>query len=390
MHTFGKYLFIIGLLFISNAAATAQKKGARVQKKVLAKNDSGQASISFNEILPSTAHLVFVDSIVVDRNKFIDYIPLSKDCGTIRPTAEVLKSNTGYSKSSFAYVNEFGDKCFYNDSTKNGHSELFTTEKLAGKWQRGRLVSEFGNDYEDVNYPYLMPDGITLYFSAKNKSNSLGGRDIYVTRLNTDSMTFYKPENLGLPYNSSANDYCCIIDDLNSIGWLVTDRHQAAGKVCIYTFIPSDDRWTEIQPNMPQKKLEAIARITKISDTWTDNKAVAEAKARVEKLQATDALATNGKGNISFVVNDKTTYTNSSQFKSATDKKMFDENETLKASLKKDYDELDSMRRKYSASSGSNKNVLRKSIVELENKCEKKEIKIKETEKRIRNAENLK
>ena len=388
MHRLGKYLIVLCLLLAAISAA-AQKRGSRIQKKSLIKVDTEHSAISFNEILPATAHLIFIDSIVVSKDKFIQYIPLPSDCGAIKQTPYIFNLKNKSNTNSYAYINEFGDLCFYNDSTPNGHSKLFTADKLACKWQKTRLINEFGDDYEDVNYPYLMPDGVTLYFSAINKKNSLGGRDIYVTRLNTDSMTFYKPENLGLPYNSMSNDYCCIIDDKNSIGWLVTDRRQAAGKVCIYTFIPSDERWAEIVPDMQQKKLESLARITKISDTWIDKKAVADAKIRLAELNTANSAIGNKQSNIFFVVNDKTIYTNVSQFKSAASKKMYIENESLKVSLKADIDKLTSLRKKYSVSSESAKKSIRDTIIKLENDCEKKEIEIKKLDKKIRNAENL-
>ena len=73
------------------------------------------------------------------------------------------------------------------------------------------------------NYPYMLSDGVTLYFASKD-TNGLGGYDIYVTRYNTHTNTYTTPENLGFPYNSSANDYLMVIDELQQVGYFATDR----------------------------------------------------------------------------------------------------------------------------------------------------------------------
>ena len=78
-----------------------------------------------------------------------------------------------------------------------------------------------------------------------------------------DSARFYKPENIGLPYNSTGNDYYCIINEFDSIGWLVTDRRQPEGKVCIYTFVPSTSRTIYDDVNMDDNKIERSCRYQK-------------------------------------------------------------------------------------------------------------------------------
>ena len=86
-----------------------------------------------------------------------------------------------------------------------------------------------------------MADGVTLYFAAQGV-NSMGGYDIFMSTFDLDKGVFYSPENIGLPFNSTANDYLLAIDDINHLGWLVTDRRQPEDKVCIYTFVPTASR----------------------------------------------------------------------------------------------------------------------------------------------------
>lgn len=376
------------LVFLSCGNIAAQRKSVKSIKKAAAKAETDNSSILLEDMLPATAKIIIIDSVVCDQDKIIDNIPLAKECGKIMSYEKFFNKQTSSTSGFYAYVNEFEDKCFYKDSLSNRNSVLYTAEKLQGKWQNKRIINEFGTEYEDINYPYLMPDGVTLYFSARDKNNTFGGRDIYMTRLNTDSMRFYKPENIGLPYNSSADDYCCIIDDINSLGWLATNRNQPKGKVCIYTFIPSDKRWIDDNANLPNKKLEALAHISNIKDTWYDKKAIEDARTRLSDIK--NRKKENNKGNkFLFIVNDRTIYRSLSDFKSPTGKKLFTELLSLKKNKENEKNALDEMRIRYSKSSNQEKKSLAANILKAEKEILSKEQQIQELEIKIRNAENL-
>lgn len=382
------FLTVFAMLLLGSFNAEAQKKAAKAVRKKTTKTETEHNSMMMQDMIQSTAKLLVIDSTVVDKSDFITHIPMNKDCGTITDYNSFFKTSDKKYEASLVYVNGFGDKCFYNMPAADGNSLLYTADKLGSKWQKARLISEFGNEFEDIRYPYLMADGVTLYFSAKSKTKSLGGRDIFVTRLNTDSMTFYKPENIGLPYNSTADDYCCIIDELNNLGWLATSRRQPEGKVCIYTFVPSTKRWVDDDVNMPEKKLYNLALITKIADTWTDKKGLEDARQREKKLMKSPSLNGNV-SNAAFVINDKTVYHKASDFKSPSNRGQYTELVQLKSKQEQDISQLGDLRLKYSKSNGATRNSIGKTILKLEKDCEKRELQIKIMEKKIRNAENL-
>lgn len=377
------------LLLAGSIGAAAQKRAARGGKKPAAKTEATATALQLADMAPATARLQVIDSVVCDREDFFSHIPLSKDCGEITTYDTFFAADGKRRGGAYVYVNEFADKCFYNDSTASGKSQLYTAEKIGGKWQRSRLVDELGNEYENVNYPYLMPDGVTLYFSATNKGNSFGGRDIFMTRLNSDSMKFYKPENAGLPYNSTADDICCIIDDMNQLGWLVSDRFQPKGKVCVYTFIPTSSRWTDGNPSMPEKRLEALARLTSIKDTWADANAVKEAKNRLAELKKSVRHTGTDTQSIAFPVNDNTVYRSVADFKSPTGRELYTKLTAMKKQMETDGKTLDIMRQAYSKAAATERNRIGTAIMKLEDEQLSLGKRIKELEKKIRNAENL-
>lgn len=374
------------LLLTTCIAAQAQtKKKTTAKKAAVEKTDEQErAEMMYERMLSSTAQLLVIDSAVVDFADFINKIPLNKESGHIS-TYDAFFKTTGQ-PSSYVHVNEFGNKAFFSKTDDNGHSRLYMADKLGGKWTGIRELSEFGDEFEDINYPFMMPDGTTLYFSAKGK-NGLGGYDIYVTRYDTDSARFYRPENLGLPYNSTGNDYFCLTDDFDELGWLVTDRRQADGKVCIYTFVPSQSRDVYDEELVDEDKLNSLAELRSIQDTWTDDGQIDAARKRQAALLArNNAVA---KKAITFIVNDNTVYTSATDFKSPTNRERFAKLQEMKKDADEMAERLTAMRQNYSKGNTAAKNRLGSSIIKAEKSLETLRENIHKLEKEIRNTENM-
>lgn len=160
---------------------------------------------------------------------------------------------------------------------------MFSADRLDNEWTNVKQINDFGDDFEDINYPFMLADGTTLYFAAKSKGG-LGGYDIYVTRYDISSEKFYKPENMGLPYNSKDNDFYCIIDEFNGLGWLVTDRRQDGDNVCVYVFVPQKERKIYDSEDVDDDELYNYAELYSIKDTWTDKTELEAGRERLSKL----------------------------------------------------------------------------------------------------------
>lgn len=378
------FLYFLLIIFSANVSfnVCAQKnKNVRKVATVDKNADKESAKMLYESMLPSTDRILIIDSLIADKNDFLGKIPLPKESGSINTYNSFW--NVADQPQSYTYTNEFGNKVFFSKKDETGHSRLYMADKLAGRWTDVRRITDFDDEFEDVNNPFMMSDGITLYFAGKSKDN-LGGYDIYVTMYDADSARFYKPESIGLPYNSSGNDYYCIINEFDSLGWLVTDRRQPDGKVCIYTFVPSASRTLYDDDDMEDGELEALADIKSIKDTWTDKEKLDAAKTRLIKLikrkNVTDSKS------ISFIVNDQTVYTNANEFKSETNRKRFAqlcqmENQAENIILK-----LSESRKKYASNKGT---ALRKEILSMEKQLDQLTQYIHTLEKEIRNAENI-
>ena len=376
---------IIGFLFLSLCSpAAAQKKKstkkAPTPQPVVVEETPEQRL--FKTMLPATAKVLFVDSVVVDKNDFLSNIPLSSEVGMISTYEDFF--NRQISVPTSVFVNEFGDRCYYaeGDST---NTTLYSIDRLGDKWSKPRQLSEFGNDYAQQNYPFLQSDGVTLFFAAKGE-HSLGGYDIFMTVYDTEESRFYRPENFGLPFNSTANDYLIAIDEVNELGYLVSDRHQPSDKVCIYTFVPQFPRKSFEDENVSDHQLERYARLTSISDTWAFGDRQAALK-RYKEMISRNATK-NNKAAFSFVVNDQIVCHQLTDFISPEARVKYQKYASLANATETDKRTLDMQREKFAKASAREQRQMRETMVRLEHQIAEDHDRMQKLAKEIRYVEN--
>lgn len=306
------------------------------------------------QMLRGTDRLTVIDSVVVDKRKFLEGYKASKELGKIRLAKDGRTTE---------FETERGSQ-LYKAETINNTIQLVSYYIENGQLTNRKVIEGLDVD-GDLNYPFLMSDGITLYFAARS-TEGLGNYDLYITRYDDENEKFYKAENLGFPYNSYANDYMMVIDDENGIGWFASDRFQPDGKVCIYSFLYKPSRNPYDYENEDYKKIVEAASLRSISSTWTmDNE--------YERIKARQRLALNSMSNSSkqkpdfeFVVNENFVYEHLSDFHSNEARSKFVEWQKLSKELASNSSALDKMRNQYALATNTGKAKLttdRKSVV---------------------------
>lgn len=270
------------------------------------------------DMLRGTERITFIDSIKVSRDAVLKNLHLSHEAGQIiNMNEEVGKiNNAPQTLGQTGYVNELGDRIIFSASDKSGNNKrLYASFRVGKGWNTPIPLNGFDNANEDQDFPFMMPDGVTLYYAAQGEE-SLGGYDLFVTRYNADTKQFLKAENLGMPFNSPANDYFLAIDEQTNLGWLVTDRYQKADSACIYIFIPSTTREVYDAADGNNKQIIHAAQLHSIAETQTNAAAVKEAQLRLAqaKTQQSQQSSTPRR----YVINDQIVYTQLSQFRSET------------------------------------------------------------------------
>ena len=369
-------LFLICCLF-AFTSSQAQKKKVVKKKETKAKvvvTDKKVDNSLFATMLPNTDKLLVVDSMVVDKESFLKHLDLQNENGYV-----------GIENDNAWFINALKNKKIYASGDSLSGRKLILAYYVNSKWEDRRPISELNTIFSDITFPFLMPDASTLFFSAKGH-NSIGGFDIYTTRLDVDNGGFYIPDNYGLPYNSTANDYFLAIDERNNLGWLVSDRYQPEDKVCIYIFVPNKNRVKLAQEGFDNNTIKKLAQLNSIQDTWNfGNKQ--EAMRNLERLRTQRNVENKGRESVLFIVNDKIKYTSLSQFKSNKSKQLFAKLEDNKHLVAKQKTELENLRIQYKQANKAKQSSLKQDILFIEKQLMKYQLEQKELEQNIRELE---
>ncbi len=231
-------------------------------------------------MLDRVENIEIIDSINVPADGFFEFVRLAGSAGSLVGMEEIEKIVSREDMAALGvndimqpgFVTERGDEMIWVGSDSAGNSVMIESYRLAdGSWDKSVKLFDysgiFGNNVGSwVDYPFLLNDGVTLYF-ASDGDESLGQLDIFMTR--RDENEFLQPSNIGMPYNSPFNDYLYAVDEETGAGWWVTDRNRVPDSVTIYTFIPK-----EIRENYPvdTPDLASRARVSSIADTWQEGK----------------------------------------------------------------------------------------------------------------------
>jgi TolA-binding protein len=327
-------------------------------------------------------NIQIIDSMAVDKNDFLSAYQLSEESGSLNTFRNFFRTDEPV--QSTVYMNEIGDKIFYAYPTdEKNHYNLFTQSKLSDKWEdEKRLPAHINNSEGNNNYPFVLTDGVTIYYASEG-SGSIGGYDLFVTRYNINSDTYLTPEQLGMPYNSFANDYMLVLDEAKGLGWFASDRNQPEDKVCVYLFIPDEQRSRIEGEDMTTKRNRAL--ITSIADTWNP------AANYSEQIRLAHTKMPSTKKEIrkdfEFIINNNLVYYTWDDFKSPEARSFYEKRMNLNTQISDLNKKIEDLRLAYAKGNKSRKEQLKSTILQVEEQWYTLIRQPEVLEKRARNAE---
>ncbi|MCP9611154.1 tetratricopeptide repeat protein [Coprobacter tertius] len=312
------------------------------------------------QMLRRVEKVQIIDSMIIDKPTFFSHYKLSPESGKLFDYNQFFGNNRACN-NSVVYQNQRGDKILYGHKTAQNGYDLFSRSRLVNdSWGEEIPLSTNINTATDQNYPFVLSDGVTLYY-ASTGDESLGGYDIFVTRLNLNTGNYLDPENLGMPFNSPFNDYMMAIDEINNVGWFVSDRYQPEGKLVLYIFIPNSEKI--VYQGEDEEMARRLGRITSIKDTWVKG---TDYKQLLNKIfTTTNQVIKEPKNEFHFIINNQIVYTRLSDFESKQARDYFLKSQDLQKQITDTENKLASLRKSYVTESG-NKNDITAQINTLE------------------------
>jgi hypothetical protein len=272
----------------ANTLLAAYRKSLRNGKKLVAEDLSGDLESQIEKaesMLDRVQNIEVIDSVAVDAEEFFKHYPISSAAGRLS-NAGVLPKGFPAGSSTMVHQTESGNRMVWAAPDDSGVYQLYGSSSLLNnEWETPELLGDELADGGDALFPYLMPDGITLYY-ANDGENSLGGFDIFQTRRGDEG--FLQSANIGMPFNSPFNDYLLVVDEYTGAGWFATDRNRHPGKITIYTFIPQELR---VNVDVDDPDLLSLARLDNIAKTQKGDSDYAALRRTIEqnsKMQNSD------------------------------------------------------------------------------------------------------
>lgn len=222
--------------------------------------------------------IAVLDSISLPADDFFGAYRLSPAAGAFRASSEIIGFPDGMDVKEPVYVTESGDRILFSAiDPDTGNYAVFECVSMSDGSLSEPVWLDLGID-GNCAYPFLMPDGVTLYF-ASDGEESIGGYDLFVSVRDSSSGEFLQPSNLGFPYNSPKDDILLAIDEESGYGWWTTDRNSLPGETTLLVYTPG-----EIRENydIDNENLTALAKIDPYRLTWGE----ADLSDAVERLRS--------------------------------------------------------------------------------------------------------
>lgn len=326
--------------------AQAKRKAGRADEYFADKYDTYERQLSqARNFLERVEKIAVIDSISVPRDGFFRAYRLPVSAGSLGG-AEALPA-AGRDGVDYVFTNEGDDYKIWAEPDTTGYMHLVESSRLTdGKWSDPSPLDDSLAEEGDAIFPFMMADGVTLYF-ADNGENSIGGYDIMVATRDAADGSFLQPSNLGFPYNSPYDDYLLAVDELNGVGWWATDRNALDDMLTVYVFVTNDLR-NNYSPD--EDDVTAFARIEDYIATQPED---ADYDELLETIRAIDPSAREKKPEFTLMASKGRIFHRYDELPDAASKAAVKRYMSALEELEQTESDLAAMRREYSRSQSS-------------------------------------
>ena len=322
-------------------------------------------------------HVSRVEVIAAERlakSEILRAYPLSEEAGALR-----------LDSLGASYTTQRNDRRYFAvRDAQTGQVLIANEQRLLQNWEQPDTLSSSVNAGQTNAYPFVLPDGATLYF-ASDREGGLGGLDIYMTCYNAALGEWLPAENIGMPFNSEKDDYLFAVDEQSGFACFATDRHCAGtDSVDVYRLALGERTFLK---GLPTAELVALARM----DSLITAAIPAPPVVAVQPSKPVAPVATGKKEQMSdsiyFVLSDDAVYTHLSDFHSDSARVLYEQYLTMEHQQQQAREMLDSLRVQYSHADAPTRASLQARIPNLSMEIDERQRKLRNTLTLIRTIE---
>ena len=124
---------LAALAMLSAMPASGQsKRQSQAAAKAQAAKAAKEAEQRIEQMVAATQKVMFIDSVVVDKDAFLTKYNLCQDAGRLYKYDDFFKAKD--QANAYVYVNGLGDKCYFSREDSVGDFNLYTSDNLSGSW----------------------------------------------------------------------------------------------------------------------------------------------------------------------------------------------------------------------------------------------------------------
>ncbi len=189
-------------------------------------------------MMQSVRDLFVMQKTEVARQDFFRSYELRDFGGRIikKPETFASKEDVKMNTNDFMFFNSKAPVVYYAAYGKDSKAQkdIFRrTRNQDGSWSEAEKLPESINTPYDDDFPVMMPDGKTLYFSS-NGHNTMGGFDIFKSVLDPKTLKWSIPENINFPFNTPVDDILFVSDTSETTAWFASVRNSVNDKIMVY------------------------------------------------------------------------------------------------------------------------------------------------------------
>jgi hypothetical protein len=188
-------------------------------------------------LLRNITDLTVIEKKELNSAEYFRAYDLNKIAAKLVVKPDELKTPIDKKKNdqSTVIIRQTSQEIYYSSygSDDNNGRDIYKITKLSNfTWGKPVNLGPNINTIYDEDFPYITPNGKTLYFCSKGH-NSMGGYDIFKSELNP-SGEWNKPQNLDFAINTPDDDIQYVTDPQSDFAYFSSKRNSADGKIIVF------------------------------------------------------------------------------------------------------------------------------------------------------------
>lgn len=168
------------------------------------------------------------------------WLTMQSDDGWSQPMNLGKAINTKYWESQPS-ISADGRKLYFTSNRPGGFggTDLYVSIFTDSGWSAPQNLGPTVNTSADEQFPFIHPDGVSLYFSSVGHLG-MGGADLFISHRRPND-TWAEPKNLGYPINTIKDDWNLIVSRDGETAYYSSDKKEGYGGMDLYSFkLPKD------------------------------------------------------------------------------------------------------------------------------------------------------